>query len=132
MYSNFICILTLSWKDVPVLVLSVRDFLDFLVRYRYRQGDTEARISFFVNCRSSIVYLLYYLHLLAMCHEWIMMWSFYIDCRSVLYSPLSTSHDVWILTGSWYEHNGGCQKWNMAFSPFFESHFLVVFLSLKL
>jgi hypothetical protein len=42
-------------KDVPVLVLPADDFL---VRYRNWQGDTEPRVSFFVKCRSSIVYSL--------------------------------------------------------------------------
>ena len=40
---------------------------------------------FVVKCRSSTVYSHYYLHKLAMCHECILMWSFYIDCRSVLF-----------------------------------------------
>jgi hypothetical protein len=46
---------------------------DFLVRYRNWQGDTEPRVSFFEKCRSSIVYSLYYLHQLTMCHECILM-----------------------------------------------------------
>ena len=37
MYSNCICILTLSWKYVPVIVLPVGDLL---IRYRNWQGDT--------------------------------------------------------------------------------------------
>jgi hypothetical protein len=56
----------------------------WLVRYRNWQGDTEPKVSFFIKCRSSIVYSLYYPHQL--CHEWILMWSFYIDCRSILFS----------------------------------------------
>jgi hypothetical protein len=92
MYSNCICILTLSWKDIPILVLPVGDFL---VRYRNWQGDTEPRVSFFfAKCRTSIVYSLYYLHQLAMCYEYILMWSFYIDFRSVLFFPLMTCHYV--------------------------------------